>query len=331
LKVKHRTLLLSQSEVSRCIDIPEVVQVVEEVYRAHGRGEVAMPAKITLDMGQSGEPNWMNAMPAYIPHLHAAGIKWAGGFINNPQRGLSYVMASIVLNDPVTGLPDAVLDGTWITNARTGAAAAVGANYLSRRGPKQVAFVGAGQQARYALRAMRGYLEVAAVRAADPSPEARRSFQDEMQRDTGLPLSVTDNIEEAVRGADVIVTVTPADGPLVHLDWIQPGTFIASMGSFQELEESVVLQATKIVVDSWEQCAHRGELKKLVDAGRVNHANIYAEIGAILEGQRTGWEPADRHIVGVLIGLGSLDIAVARRVVDRARERGLGTVFEFSA
>jgi ornithine cyclodeaminase/alanine dehydrogenase-like protein (mu-crystallin family) len=151
-----------------------------------------------------------------------------------------------------------------------------------------------------------------------------------MERETGFPVTVTDSIEEAVRGADVIVTVTPADEPLVRLAWIQPGSFVASMGSFQELEESVVLQASKIVVDSWEQCAHRGELKKLADAGRLGREHIHAEIGAVLEGQRTGWEPTDRHIVGVLIGLGSLDIAVARRVVDRARERGIGTTFKFS-
>lgn len=329
--MKHETLLLSQSDITQCITVPEVVQTVEEVYRAHGNGTVSMPAKITLDMGASGEPNWMNAMPAYIPHLKAAGIKWAGGFLHNAARGLGYVMATIVINDPITGLPDGILDGVWITNARTGAATAVGTKCLSAPGPKTIACVGAGAQARSSLRAMHRYVEMSAVRAADPNPKARDAFAAEMREVIGIPIMVTDSIEAAVRGADVVVTVTPADAPLVRREWLKPGVFVASMGSYQELDEAVVLEASKIVVDSWEQCAHRGELKKLVEAGRLGRHHIHAEIGEVLTGRKAGWEPSDHHILGVLIGLGSLDIAVARVVLGRARQRGLGTPFSFLA
>jgi ornithine cyclodeaminase/alanine dehydrogenase-like protein (mu-crystallin family) len=226
-------------------------------------------------------------------------------------------------------VPDGVLDGVWITNTRTGAATAVGTRYLSAPGPKIVAFVGAGAQARSSLRAMQGYIDVAEVRAADPSATARTSFAAEMQPVTGAPITVTTDIEAAVRGADVVVTVTPADAPLVKRAWIKPGAFVGSMGSYQELEEAVVLDAGKIVVDSWEQCAHRGELKKLVEAGRLDRRHIHAEIGEVLAGRKTGWEPSDRHVLGVLIGLGSLDIAVARLVLDRARAKGLGRTFAF--
>ncbi len=327
--MRHETLLLSQADIAQCMSIAEVVQTVEDVYKAHGRGDVFMPAKITLDMHASGEPNWMNAMPAYIPHLGAAGIKWAGGFLHNASRGLGYVMAVIVVNDPVTGVPEGVMDGVWITNTRTGAATAVGTKYLSAPGPKEVAFVGAGAQARSSLRAMHGYVDIAAVRAADPSAKAQETFAAEMREASGVPISVTDSIETAVRGADVVVTVTPADAPLVKLEWLKPGAFVASMGSYQELEEAVVLQASKIVVDSWEQCAHRGELKKLVEAGRLGRQHIHAEIGEVLTGRKAGWASSDRHVLGVLIGLGSLDIAVARSVLDRARQRGLGGTFSF--
>jgi ornithine cyclodeaminase/alanine dehydrogenase-like protein (mu-crystallin family) len=103
------------------------------------------------------------------------------------------------------------------------------------------------------------------------------------------------------------------------------------MGSYQELEESVVWEASKIVVDSWEQTAHRGELRKLAEAGRLQRHHIHAEIGEVVVGRKTGWEPSDRHVLGVLIGLGSLDIAVARLVLQRARERGLGRAFDFLA
>jgi ornithine cyclodeaminase/alanine dehydrogenase-like protein (mu-crystallin family) len=328
--VSKDTVLLSQSDVAQCTSVPEVVRTVEAVFAAHGRGAVSMPAKINLDLSASGEPNWINAMPAYIPDLRAGGIKWAGGFMNNAARGLRYVMATIILNDPITGVPDAVLDGVWITNARTGAVVAVSTKYLSRPGPKEIALVGAGTQARATLRAMHGYIDVAAVRVTDHNAKTLASFVAEMAT-AELAITATDSVEQAVRGADVIVTVTTADAPLVNLEWVKPGAYIASMGSYQELEESVVLQASKIVVDSWEQTAHRGELRKLAEAGRLRRDRIHAEIGEVVTGRKTGWEPSDQHVLGVLIGLGSLDIAVARLVLERARERGLGRAFDFLA
>jgi ornithine cyclodeaminase/alanine dehydrogenase-like protein (mu-crystallin family) len=240
-------------------------------------------------------------------------------------------MATIVLNDPLTGVPDGMMDGVWITNARTGAVVAVSTKYLSRPGPKEIAFVGAGTQARSSLRALHACVDVASVRVTAPNPKSLEAFRTEMGAATGLPIETTESVERAVRGADVIVTVTTADAPLVRLEWVKPGAYIASMGSYQELEESVVWEASKIVVDSWEQTAHRGELRKLAEAGRLQRHHIHAEIGEVVVGRKTGWEPSDRHVLGVLIGLGSLDIAVARLVLQRARERGLGRAFDFLA
>jgi ornithine cyclodeaminase/alanine dehydrogenase-like protein (mu-crystallin family) len=323
--------LLSQSDVAQCASVPEVVKTVEAVFAAHGRGAVSMPAKVTLDLQASGKPNWIIAMPAYVPDLDACGLKWAGGFKDNAARGLRHIMATILISDPITGIPDGVLDGVWITNARTGAVVAVTAKHLSRPGPTEVAIVGAGTQARASLRAMHGYLDVAAVRVTDHNPTTLASFHTEMTEATGLPISTTVSVEAAVRGADVIVTATTADAPLVNLSWVKQGAYIASIGSYQELDEQVVLQASKIVVDSREQTAHRGELRKLFDAGRLRGDAIHAEIGEVVAGRKSGWEPSDRHIVGVMIGLGSLDVAIARLVLERARERGLGRAFDFLA
>jgi ornithine cyclodeaminase/alanine dehydrogenase-like protein (mu-crystallin family) len=309
----------------------EIVQTVETVFQAHGRGAVSVPAKITLDLSASGAPNWITAMPAYVSDLRAGGIKWAGGFANNASRGLGYLMATIILNDPITGIPDSIMDGVWITSNRTGAVVAVSAKYLSRPGAKEVALVGTGALARASLRAMHGYLEIVAVRVAGRTSRSVDSFVAEMTDATGLPIEPAASVEQAVRGADLIVTATTADAPLVRLDWIKPGAYIASMGSYQELEEGVVLESSKIVVDSWEQTAHRGELRKLAEAGRLQRHHIHAEIGEVAVGRKAGWEPSDRHLLGVLIGLGSLDIAIARLVLERARAQGLGRTFDFLA
>jgi alanine dehydrogenase len=329
--VSTDTILLSRSDIARCISLPEIIQTVEAVFAAHGRGTVSMPAKITLDLSGSGQPNWITAMPAYVADARAGGIKWAGGFTNNTSRGLGYIMATIMVNDPITGVTDGVLDGVWITSARTGAVVAVSTKYLSRPGPKEIAFVGGGTQARSSLRAMHGYVDIVGVRVTDHTSKTRESFVNEMTESTGLSIESTDSVEHAVRGADVIVTATTADAPLVRLDWVKPGAYVASIGSYQELEESVVLQSSKIVVDSWEQTAHRGELRKLAEAGRLQRHHIHAEIGDVVVGRKAGWEDGDRHVLGVMIGLGTLDIAVARVVLERARERGLGRVFNFLA
>ena len=170
----HQTILLSQSDVQSVINLDDICDTVEETLRAHGLGQVVLPTKITLDINPVDHQAWMNAMPAYVNPLDAAGIKWAGGFINNPRvHNLPYVMATIILNDPVTGQNLAVLDGVFITNARTGAAAALSAKYAARSDSSVAAIIGTGTQARWILRALTRYFELQAVHVFDIRPEAR--------------------------------------------------------------------------------------------------------------------------------------------------------------
>jgi alanine dehydrogenase len=329
--MNRETLLLSASMVSECIEMPEVIAIVEGVFRDHGLGMVAMPPKISLDMRRFGTPNWLNAMPAYVESAKLCGIKWAGGFINNPRDyGLPYVMAILILNDPLSGLPLAVMDAGVITTLRTGAAAAVGAKYLARsNGPLTVTIIGGGAQGRSCLSALSVLFEIREARLVEISKEASSAFLAEMQERYGLRVRPFSGSAEAVAGADVVVTATTSDKPVFPLSAASDGLFVASMGSYPELDPDFVLGASKIVVDSLEQNLHRGELARLVEEGRLGCRGIHAELGDIVAGRASARENPEEQIVACLIGMASEDIAVAARVYQRAQQLGIGQRFVF--
>lgn len=324
------TLLISQDDVRRVINMEAVLEIVELVFRAHGQGQVVMPPKITLDMRSMGIEGWHNAMPAYIHPLGVAGIKWAGGYARNPSTfGLPYVMGVIILQDPTTGYPLAVLDGTHITNLRTGAVAGVCAKYYGRQRAQVVTFVGAGTQARFALEAMMRTVNIMEVRVYDIDLEKAVVYAHDARRRYGVKAFACSSPQEAVDGADTVVTVTYADEPIVKGEWLKQGCTVLSMGSYQELDDDAVMSADKIVVDSWDQCAHRGELKRFAEAGRLTRKEIFAEIGETVAGIRPGRETDKERILVVPIGLGSHDIAVAKVVYDKIRLDGTHPSFRF--
>lgn len=317
----NETLLLSTKEISQRIDLPEIVDIVERVFAAHGVDDAVMPAKITLDLARSGEPNWCNAMPAFLPGMEAAGIKWAGGFLHNPERReMGYVQAMIILNDPVSGAPLAVLDGVWITNARTGAVPAVAAKHLANPGPLRVAIVGAGMQARWSSRALMRSAEVASITVCDKRPEAADAFVAEMSQELATEVRSAATVEAAVRGANLIITVTTADAPLVKREWVEPGALVVSMGSYQELDERLVLDADLRVVDHRLQNLKRGEFTKLIAAGRLSEDDIGTEFGSIVAGVAEGRTSPDQIIVASMIGMASTDMAIAQAAYQRAKD-----------
>ena len=312
------TLLVSRRQIVECITFKDVLEVVEEVYAAHGRGEVSMPAKITLDMKASGEPNWSNAMPAYLPGLNAAGIKWAGGYLHNGERrNLDYVQAMLILNDPISGLPLAIMDAGAITTMRTGATAAVAARWLAQPKNGQVVMFGAGAQGRSTARSMQAWCPwVKRFTVVDVRPETAEAFVSEMQTELDFEVAAAVDVAQAVKQADVVVTATTANQALVKKAWVQPGTLIVTLGSYQELEPSLVLEADTLLVDDRRQCLHRGELVPLLESNQLDPEDVNLEIGEVVAGTKRGRASEDDIVVADLIGLGSIDIACARRVFE---------------
>lgn len=331
--MNQSTLLITQEQVKSLLDMPTVLRIVEEVYRSHGEGKVVIPPKTTLDLGEHRPwPPYkaaMSAMPAYLGGVDIAGIKWAGVFKDNYKLGLPFVTAMILLINPKNGTFIAAMDGAYITAIRTGAAIAICAKCLAQKGSSILGILGAGVQGRMSLKALDHVFKLQEVRVIDIKEDVLEKYVHEMKAELGLNILPKKSYKEVVEGADIIVTVTIADEPLVRKEWLEKGSLVVSAGSYQELDPEVVLSADKIVVDSWAQTSHRGELAKLVEEGKLEEKNIYAEIGDILAGQKKGRERDDENILAVPIGMGSLDVGCAFEVHQKAVEKGIGTPFSF--
>jgi ornithine cyclodeaminase/alanine dehydrogenase len=271
----------------------------------------------------------MNAMPAYLGDVDIAGIKWAGGFQDNYKIGLPYISAMILLINPRNGTFLAAMDGAHITAVRTGAASAICAKALARKDASILGIIGAGVQGRMHLRAFQQVFKLKEVRVFDIKEGAAEKYREEMIAELGLNILPKRSYQEVVEGADIICTVTIGDEPMVKKKWLKKGSLVISAGSYQELDPDVVLSADKIVVDHWGQASHRGELAKLVEAGKIGEKSIHAEIGEILSGKKKGRERDDENILAVPIGLGSVDIGCAVEVYRKATEKGIGTPFSF--
>jgi len=331
--MNHKTLLLSRQDVKSCLDMSKCLEIIEQVFRAHGEGKVVMPAKLGLNLGESSDwPSYdafMNAMPAYLGPIDAAGLKWAGGWKQNPQSGLPYVMATILLIDCQNGLLLSVMEGGYITNTRTGAATGIAAKYLARKDSKTVAIIGAGNQGRMQIRALSPLFLLEDVRVMDINPEAAEMFVAEMRGELGLSIRQVKDHQEAVEGADIVVAATGARGVLVKREWVSPGTFIATVGSYPELDPQIIFDADKVLVDSWAQNMHRGELSVLVQERKFSEKNLYGEVGEVVAGEKTGRDNDRQILVSCLIGLGSHDVGCAHFVYQEAKKRGMGTFFSF--
>jgi len=142
--MNHKTLLLSREDIQGCLDMPACLEIVEQVFKAHGEARVVMPPKLSLNLKGAG--GWVNAMPAYVGPFNAAGLKWVGGWGGNIERGLPFIMGTILLIEPQTGLLLSVMEGGFITNLRTGAATGIAAKYLAKKDSAIVGLIGAGAQ-----------------------------------------------------------------------------------------------------------------------------------------------------------------------------------------
>ncbi|UCB61228.1 MAG: ornithine cyclodeaminase [Candidatus Bathyarchaeota archaeon] len=320
-------LYLAEKDVALTgLTMKETVETIERVFKAHGEGDVIVPSKISLDMKITAKyDTWGNAMPAYVGPWNMSGIKWAGANWNNPKKyGLPSIFATIILTDPETFAPVAIIGGGWITAMRTGAATAVAAKYLARHDAKVLCIVGAGYQSGFQLSALNEVQKLSEVRVADIRKNARESFAEEMGKKLSLNVSPVDSMENGVKGADIIVTVTSADAPLVRNEWLKTGCFICAVGSYQELDFKIIRTVNKIVVDHLEQTMHRGELAKWVSKGLISKRDVYAELGYIVAGKKKGRESDTERILCVPIGMGSEDIAISKRIYEISLKKGLG-------
>lgn len=327
------TVLLSQSDIESVLTMKDVVEICDKTFVGFGEGTTVCPPKVGLDLGETASfppyEGFMNAMPAYIGWLDSAGLKWAGGMLGErKKRGLPYITSLIMLIDPQTGIFTAVMDGALITNWRTGAQTAVALKYLHNRKSIRMGLYGAGMQGHTQTLAIAEVFEIKEVRVYDISPEAAKKYKEDMQDIVKGPITIVNNPEEAAAG-DVVISVTQSKDKFIKDHWIQPGTIVFAMGSYQECEDQYILNADKIIVDHVEQCLHRGVLKGLVDKNKIGEQDIYTTIGELAAGKKKGREALDERILCVPIGTGAMDVAIATVVLKKAIKKNIGSSFLF--
>ncbi|MFZ5448683.1 MAG: ornithine cyclodeaminase family protein [Thermodesulfobacteriota bacterium] len=324
------SLVLTASEVMQVLDMDLALDAAREAFRAYGEGRVNMPPKAYLTLAR-GDFRAMYG-EIYLPQDHICGLKWVNVHPGNPAKGLLTVMAKILLNDPETGLEFADLDGTHITDYRTGAAGGVAAQFLARDDASRLGLIGAGAQARTQVAAILKVRPIKEIVVYDRHLTCSQPFAAKAAATYGIAVRPTENPEEAVVGMDIVVTTTPSRTPVVNREWVRAGTHINAIGADaagkQELAPAI-LTGAKVVVDDWAQASHSGEINVPLARGELTPEQIYGSLGEIVAGKKPARETPDEITVFDSTGLIIQDLALGLAVYKRARERGLGEEKDF--
>lgn len=323
----RKTLILSRNEMIGLLTPEEYNDCVEQAFRMFGEDRVYMEPKghIVLDE----YPGEWEIMPSYIEEPEAAACKWVSiRFDNRAKHDLPTVFSILIYTEPETGFPLAICDGSHHTNMRTGASAAVSTKWLARPDSKVLAVVGAGDSARGALKCSRNVFEWDEVRVWSRSEETIEECLQEVADDCHhLPIRATLDLEEAVRGADVVVTVTPAQKWLVADEWVDPGTHFACIGGglagSQELEPSLLARA-RVFTDDIRQCVDDGEINVAVSEGLYSADDVAGDFGGVVAGKLDGRQSADQITVFDSTGIALQDSATVPLEYERALEAGVG-------
>jgi 2,3-diaminopropionate biosynthesis protein SbnB len=326
-------LFLSQNDVLAAggIDMSLAVPTMEQVFKLHHAKDYVLPTKSVLRWGGSESEavkGRINSMPGWIGgDIQAVGIKWIASSPQNPfKHGLPRASAVIILNDPETLVPIAIMDGTVISASRTGANSGVGAKYLAKKDAKILGLIGAGVQNRTQLLAIMFALpKLQEIRIYDLYPERAKMFAVEMSKTIGKEITPMDSARAVVEGADVVVTATVTKEPIIKPDWVEPGVFYSHVGS-HEFEFDTILKMDKRIVDDWEEIKHRGveTMAEMFHRGLINDAAVDAELGAVVSGAAKGRENDEEKIYMNTVGMGIEDVALASKILARAKSQGIG-------
>jgi alanine dehydrogenase len=313
----------------------EIVAAVEDVVAAHGRGETVFEPRVHLvpDNGGIGHFNVLRGHVSTLGDHGISGIKVVGDFVPNYEHRLPSELGLATLYDPRTGVPLAIMDATMITEARTGAMTAVGAKHLARRDAKVLGHAGARGTADSNVTMLDAMFDLDEIRVTSRRPESREAFAERLRAETSTPVVVTDTVEEAFDDADILVEATRLSEPtpLLRTSRVKPGAFVVPYGTVSAVEDDLLDVMDKVVVDDWREArsGRFGALRRHVDSGRLSEETLYAELGAIVSGQKPGRETDDERILLWHRGLSILDVAVAHLILRRAEAADVGTMLRY--
>jgi ornithine cyclodeaminase/alanine dehydrogenase len=320
-------LYLSRADVEAAgVTMSAIIERLETAFLEKGHGRTEIPPKPGIHPGPADADNFIHAMPALIDTLGAAGVKWVSGFPGNPARGLPYITGLLILNDAATGIPKAVMDATWITAMRTGAATAVAAKRLARPGAATLGILGCGVQARTNLEALACVLrDLKTVRAYDIHPERAKAYSEENSKKYArLEFTAVTSPKEAVEGCDVVVTAGPIKKhpePAIVPEWFGEGALGVPLDYDSYWTPEAMAKADRFYTDDTAQ---------ILATRAGGHyfqriPEVYADLGEVIAGRKEPRKNARERLLCMNLGLALEDMATAPLILERAEVLGLGT------
>jgi len=317
-----KTLIITKKEIAKVLTPAVANNTVEKAFKAYGMGQIDMPAKSYINFPKGD----MRSMPAYIhgQGFDVAGIKSVNVHPeNNMKHGLPTVMAVVILTDPETGFPLAIMDGTYLTGIRTGAAGATAAKLLSRKSSISVGFVGCGEQARTQLACSMEIRKLKTIKIwTGPDESLARKFAGWAGRTYKLETILSGAIDDVTTDVDILITTTPSRTPLVNT--VSLGTHINAIGADapgkQEINPKILKGAT-VIIDDWAQASHSGEINVPLREGLLSEKDIYGELGDIAAKKKKGRTSEKEITVFDSTGLAIQDISCASVVFNELRDK----------
>ena len=325
-------LYLSNDDVKQVLDLGRAIEITEQALRDHSEGRViwSTPEDLAIKPDQ-GWQSWVTGCAlatAPVAGFRIRSIKAAGGSrdASRPPGGPRRIL---IVSDREGGEIRAIMDEDWCHAVRTAAAATVAMRLLARKGSTVMAMLGAGDTARAAVPVMARAFDLKEIRVTSRTPESRRSYAKEIGDQYSLNVRPVDSTEEALKGADLVVSATTASTPFVKESWLGEGVTVYSIGKNQEMESEFYKNADKFVVDSWAHCKNKSDMQRMLKENLLGEKDIYAELPELLSGKKAARESARERIFVRAIGLVNQDIALAHHLYQTALAKDVGTLLPY--
>lgn len=323
-------LYLSSKDIEQ-IDLTndDIIGAVEDSLRAQGNGQTSIEPRVHINPNPAYNGHF-NVLRGYIEPKQVAGVKVVGDYVYNYKQNLPSELSLLNLFDPQTGAPYAVIDATAITSMRTGAITAVGAKYLANKKNKVLGHLGCRGTAFWNVVLLDHLYDFEEIRINSRRQESMEEFARRLEERLHKKITITQNSQECLEGADIMVEATRLmePQPLLKTEWVRPGNFVVPYGTICANELTLTDVMDKIVVDDWGQCKEGGKLGSLsphVRAGKLTRETLYAELGEIVAGKKAGREHPQEQILFWHRGLSTNDIALGQLYYEKAMERHIGT------
>jgi ornithine cyclodeaminase len=319
--------LLNEQQVHSLLPMQDLIAAMESALAKFSAKDVLQPIRSVLVVGPTKA--YYGLMPAYIPSPPCMGAKIVTVFGENHKKNLPSHLATILLLDPDTGMLQAIMDGRYITEARTAAVSAVSTRFLAKADASTLAIIGSGVQARSHLEAYQHVRQLKEVRIWSPSAHSRQRFVDDMSPSVNIPIRATETAEQAVRGADLIVLVTSSPTPVIDDAWVSEGAHVVCVGACRPNQQEMAPQLVKrsrLYVDSRAAAVvESGDVVMNIAAGLFDESHIRGEIGELVLGRIDGRQTPRDITVFKSLGMAVEDVVAADLVFRRAAESGAGT------